>query len=621
MRNKPPARLKTCEAAARGGTAETDPPADLMAGRREPRRASWRTCVFGLVSVLALVPIGCGAAPPTYHARPWVKSGRQAMVASDSIHASRAGGEILRSGGNAVDAAVATSLALAVTRPYSTGLGGGGFFMVRLAATGEVFVLDARECAPAAATPDLFTKSRERWPDAPPLSRFGGLAVGVPGLPAGHRALLERFGTRPLKDLVEPARSLAADGFAIDADFRGAVRSTLQQIDDHPGLPQRTAALRRALLFDGRVPEIGTILIQPQLARTLQALSAQGLASFYTGDMAAQLVQAVRQDRGVMTAGDLTAYKPVWRKPIRVQYREHFDLFLMPPPSSGGICIAEALSILERWDLRAIHRKDPGLAAHLTVEAMKHAFADRARFLGDADHANVPVAVLTGKPHARSLAARINEQSVADSAAYGQTEPTSALPEDSGTSHFCVVDRWGNIVSATETINTGFGSLLYVEDLGIVLNNEMDDFTTEPGQVNVYGLRQSDANLVGPHKRPLSCMSPTIVLKDDRPFLAVGGSGGPRIISSVLQVLLNVLEYDLGPGEAVAEPRYHHQWQPDLLYRNDYPADHPVVIGLKRRGHQISDQKRGAVVQAVLVSDDGLIGASDPRKGGRPDGY
>lgn len=592
---------------------------DLMFSRHS-------AAVFSIRHILVLAfsciftATGCAELSQS-EARPWVRVGRLGMVASDSVYASRAGAEVLRSGGNAVDAAVATSLALAVTRPYSTGLGGGGFFMVRLTRTGEVFALDARECAPAAATPDLFTKGRERWPDAPPLSRFGGLAAAVPGLLAGHDVLLERFGTRPLKDLVEPARALAEDGFAIDADFRGAVRSTLEQIGNHPGLPQRTAALRQALLFDGRVPEVGTLLIQPQLARTLRALAAHGLAHFYTGDMATQLAQAVGQDRGVMTAGDLAAYRPVWRQPIRLQYRERFDLFLMPPPSSGGICIAEGLSILERWNLRAIHRKEPGLAAHLTVEAMKHAFADRARFLGDADHADVPVAMLTGKPHARRLAARINEQSVADSASYGQTEPTSGLPEDSGTSHYCVVDRWGNIVSATETINTSFGSLLYVESLGIVLNNEMDDFTTEPGQVNVYGLRQSDANLVGPHKRPLSCMSPTIVLRDGRPFLAVGGSGGPRIISSVFQVLLNILEYDLSPGEAVAAPRYHHQWQPDLLYRNDYPADHTDITGLKQRGHRISDQKRGAVVQAIFIDAGNLIGAGDPRKGGQPDGY
>ena len=216
---------------------------------------------------------------------------------------------------------------------------------------------------------------------------------------------------------------------------------------------------------------------------------------------------------------------------------------------------------------------------------------------------------------------RVNEQAVADSCAYGQAGPMTGLPDDGGTSHYCVVDRWGNIVSATETINTGFGSLLYVESLGVVLNNEMDDFTTEPGQVNAYGLRQSEANLVSPHKRPLSSMTPTIVLADGKPFLVVGGSGGPRIITAVLQVLLNVMDYELSVGDAVSAPRFHHQWEPDVLHRNDFPAEDPAVIGLKRRGHQISDRKRGAVVQAIRIDAGSLTGASDPRKGGQPDGF
>lgn len=578
-----------------------------------------RICSLIVSAVLAAT--GCAAVRGASPGRPWVKAGLAGMVASDSVHASRAGADVLRSGGNAIDAAVATSLALAVTRPYSTGLGGGGFYMIRLGRTGEVFVLDARECAPAAATPDLYTKSRERWPDAPPLSRFGGLAVAVPGLLAGHGVLLERFGSRPLKDLAEPARALAENGFEIDEDFRGAIGGTLDQIERHAGLSERTAGLRRGLLFDGRVPEVGAVLVQPQLARTLQQIAARGVNHFYTGEMAAELIRTIQRDRGVMTADDLAQYRPVWREPIRVQYRRRFELFLMPPPSSGGVCIAEMLNILERWDLRAVRREDPGLAAHLIVEAMKHAFADRAAFLGDADHATVPVQRLTGKAYAGRLAERIDVRATAGPSAYGDAGSESGLPDDGGTSHYCVVDRWGNVVSATETINTGFGSLLYAEGLGIVLNNEMDDFTTEPGQVNAYGLRQSDANLVGPHKRPLSSMSPTIVQKDGRPFLVVGGSGGPRIITAVLQVLLNVVEYDFEIGDAVSAPRSHHQWQPDALYRNDYAAEDPAIGGLKRRGHQISDQKRGAVVQAIRIDDTGLTAASDPRKGGQPDGF
>jgi gamma-glutamyltranspeptidase / glutathione hydrolase len=575
----------------------------------------------GLVVCAVLAVAGCAAAQGQVSARGWVQAGRGGMVASDSVYASRAGADVLRAGGNAIDAAVATSLALAVTRPYSTGLGGGGFYMIRLGKTGEVLVLDARECAPAAATPDLYIRSRERWPDGPPLSRFGGLAAGVPGLLAGHGVLLERLGSRPLKELAEPARALAENGFEIDEDFRGAIRSALEQIDRRPGLGERTAGLRRALLFDGRVPEAGAVLVQPQLARTLQRIAAGGVNHFYSGEMAAELIRTVRQDGGVMTADDLARYRPVWREPIRVQYRGRFELFLMPPPSSGGVCIAEMLNILEHWDLRAVRREDPGLAAHLTVEAMKHAFADRAAFLGDADHAAVPAGRLADKAVAGRLARRIDVRATASPSAYGQAGLTVGLPDDGGTSHYCVVDRWGNIVSATETINTGFGCLLYVEGLGIVLNNEMDDFTTEPGQVNAFGLRQSDANLVGPYKRPLSSMSPTIVDRDGRPFLVVGGSGGPRIITAVLQVLLNVLEYDFDIGDAVAAPRFHHQWQPDVLYRNDCAVEDPVIAGLRRRGHEISDQKRGVVVQAIRIDAGGLIGASDPRKGGQPAGF
>lgn len=559
--------------------------------------------------------------PRPCQARSWVQTGRLGMVASDSVHASRAGVAILRAGGNAIDAAVATSLALAVTRPYSTGLGGGGFYLIRLGKTGEVFVLDARECAPAAATPDLYARNREQWPEAPALSRFGGLAAGVPGLPAGHGALLERFGSRPLKDLAEPARVLAEKGFAIDEDFRAAIDSALEQIDKQPGLRERTVALRRALLFDGRDAEAGTVLVQPQLARTLQEIAVHGVNHFYSGAMAAELVRAVQQDRGVMTVDDLAQYRPVWREPIRVPYRRRFELFLMPPPSSGGVGVAEMLNILERWDLRAVRREDPGLAAHLTVEAMKHAFADRAAFLGDADHAAVPVGQLIDKGHAGRLADRIDVQATASPSSYGRAGSPTTLPDDGGTSHYCVVDRWGNIVSATETINTGFGCLLYVESLGIVLNNEMDDFTTESGQVNAYGLRQSDANLVGPRKRPLSSMTPTIVLKDGKPFLVVGGSGGPRILTAVLQVLLNVLDHEFDLGDAVSAPRFHHQWEPDVVYRNDYAADDPAIAGLRQRGHKVSDQRRGAVVQAIRIDADRLTGASDPRKGGQPAGF
>jgi gamma-glutamyltranspeptidase/glutathione hydrolase len=314
-----------------------------------------------------------------------------------------------------------------------------------------------------------------------------------------------------------------------------------------------------------------------------------------------------------MTKEDLSDYRPTWREPIRARYRK---LEVLPPPSSGGICIAETLNILENWPLGEIHQRDPGLAAHLSVEAVKHAFADRARHLGDADFAPVPVAKLTHEAYAAELARRIREDGVSAPRDYGWR-----VPEDAGTTHFCVADQWGNVVAATETINTGFGSLVLAEGTGVVLNNEMDDFTAEPGKRNAFGLVQSPLNEVAPGRRPLSSMSPTIVLARGKPVLAVGAAGGPRIITATLQVLLNVVEYGLPVEDAISKPRWHHQWDPDVVYANRFTESDPVVTGLRQRGHKVSDKSRDATVQALQIRDAGYIGACDPGKGGRPAGY
>ncbi|MBI4581825.1 MAG: gamma-glutamyltransferase family protein [Planctomycetes bacterium] len=565
--------------------------------------------------------------------------GTQGMVASDSEFASRAGCEVLKAGGNAVDAAVATSLALCVARPFSTGLGGGGFMMVRLGDTGDVYVLDYRECAPAAATPDMYVKARAASPDGPPASQYGGLAAGVPGLPAGLQAALERFGSRPLGELIEPARRLAAEGFPVDRSYLAAAKDLREEVARYPGLRKIAAGTQRTFLVGREDPRRragmpapqatpptlpgnredlaeGMIVRQPELAAALELIGRQGVDEFYRGRIAKAIVEAVRAAGGIMTVEDLAGYKPVWREALRTRYRDRYEVLLMPPPSSGGVAIAETLNILEHWDLAAIHQRDVGLAAHLTVEAVKHAFADRARYLGDADFARVPIARLTDKDHAARLAARIREAAVSAVDAYG-----SAPRDDAGTTHFCVADRRGNVVSVTETINTEWGCLVMAEPWGIVLNNEMDDFDVEPGKPNAYNLLQSTANAVGPGKRPLSSMSPTIVLADGKPVLVVGASGGPRIISGTLQVLVNVLDYGLGLDEAVARPRFHHQWQPNEVYRNDYAADDPVVVGLRDRGHKISRRRLGAIVLALRIEPGRFTGASDPRKGGRPAGY
>jgi gamma-glutamyltranspeptidase / glutathione hydrolase len=582
-------------------------------------RMSWK---LGWAVVLTAAVSAAGEAPMSTAGakKPWVAGGRDGMVASDSAYASRAGAEILRSGGNAIDAAAATSLALGVTRPYSTGLGGGGFLMVRLGKTGEVFILDYRECAPGAASRDMFVKARAGRPDASPPSQFGGLAVGVPGLLAGHAKLLGRFGTRTLAQVVEPARKLAAEGFAADENYCTNIRDAIAKLETHPDVAGIAATLKREYLRDGKALKVGDIVRGPAMAETLGLIAAQGPDAFYRGRVAEAIVKTVRASGGVMTLEDLAGYQPVWREPIRSRYRD-YEVLLMPPPSSGGICIAEALNILRNWDMKAVERRDPGLAAHLTVEAIKHAFADRARYLGDADFAKVPVSELTDEAHGRRLAGRINEDKTSKPEQYGWS-----LKDDSGTTHFCVADRWGNVVSATETINTGFGSLVVAEGTGVVLNDEMDDFTAEPGKANAFGLQQSVSNEVAPRKRPLSSMSPTIVLENGRPVLAVGASGGPRIISATLQVMLDVLDYGMLLDEAIRRPRVHHQWQPDVVYRNSFPADDPVIAGLRRRGHEISDSSREAIVQGLKIDGQAgkgaqLTGVSDPRKGGEPAGF
>lgn len=570
---------------------------------------------FAAAGMLALGGVVMGAqGEPASTAESWVARGAHGMVASDSREASRAGVEILKAGGNAIDAAAATAFALAVTRPYSAGLGGGGFLMVRFAESGQVFILDYRETAPSAATADMFVKARAAHPDAPPPSRFGGLAVAVPGHVAGHATLLKRFGRKTLAEVVEPARKLAAEGFAVDDNYRGCVEDGLQDIEKHR-LPSFTGAIRTALLCDGRVPAIGEKVRQPDMARTLERIGREGPDAFYRGEIARAIVDSVRKAGGVLTLEDLAQYKPAWREPIRSKYRQ-FEVLLMPPPSSGGICIAETLNILENWPLARIHQRDAGLAAHLTVEAIKHAFADRARYLGDADFVKVPVEKLTSEDYARELSRRIKEDATIAPKDYGLR-----LPEDAGTTHFCVADQWGNVVAATETINLTYGSLVVAEGTGVVLNNEMDDFTAEPGKANAFGLQQSDLNLVAPHKRPLSSMSPTIVLENGKPVLAVGASGGPRIITATLHVMLNVIEYGEPLGQAIGRPRFHHQWDPDEVSRNTFKPDDPVIEGLRRRGHKISDKKRDAVVQGLQIKDGAYIGASDPRKGGEPAGY
>ena len=365
----------------------------------------------------------------------------------------------------------------------------------------------------------------------------------------------------------------------------------------------------------GALRESGDILRQPKLARMLRLIRRDGPDAFYRGEIAKAIARAMQERGGQITERDLAEYKVARRKPIESSYRD-YHIITMPPPSSGGPCLVEALNILETVDLGGVWRRDRGLAQHYVVEAMKHAFADRARWMADTDFASVPVDLLTSKIYAAQLAEAIDVEQTQPIDTYGAIQ----LPDDSGTSHYSIIDQAGNCVVATETINTSFGSLAAIDEWGLILNNEMDDFAAHTQEANFYGLVQSPRNAPEPLKRPLSSMTPTMILKDDKPELLLGASGGPRIISSVLNVIVNILDYRLDAKDAILAPRVHHQWKPDDIYF-DKPAAREVVNSLRRRSHKISQRRKKGVVQAVWVDSNRMIGLSDPRKGGAPAGY
>lgn len=546
----------------------------------------------------------------------WIVRSDRGLVASDSREASQIGAQVLADGGNAFDAAVATSFALGVARPYSTGLGGGGFMVAYLAKEDRIVVLDFREQAPAKATPALYAAARKSDPNGPPPSVYGGLAVGVPGLLAGLDHMNRQWGTMPLKKLIEPAIGLARTGPLIDENFQAAATDMLGVYAQYPQMKNTFPDCGLLFLNRGAVPPLNSRKPNPGLAMALQRIADEGPRDFYEGKLAQSIVDNVYDTGGHLTLTDLKNYRVKERQPIRGRFGA-YEIISMPPPSSGGIALVQSLNTLTAWREQNPDKiPQPGTpaAAHLLIEVTKQAFADRARWLGDADFAKVPVAHLIDPAYATKLAQRITLDQPRDPNECG----TRQLPDDGGTSHFCVVDRDGNVVAITETINAGFGSFVVIAPYGIVLNNEMDDFVTQPGQANLYGLVQGDANLVAPGKRPLSSMSPTIVLKDGKPMLALGASGGPRIITAVLQVMLGVIDEGRPLEQAIERTRLHHQWQPDVVYFDRDP-DAKLADGLKELGHDISPQRRGAVVQAIVINETGqATGASDPRKGGQP---
>ncbi len=550
-------------------------------------------------ALLLLVPLLWGA---TARAHPQAATGREAMVVTAHPLASRAGLEVLRAGGGACDAAVAAAFALAVVEPYSSGLGGGGLVLAYGATDGRVRALDCRETAPAAARRDMFVRDGAADPR---LSQTGGLAVAVPGLVRGLAELHRAGGRLPWADLLQPAIVLARDGFAVDAELCARIEEEASRLD-----PAAQAILRPG----GATPAVGARLVQGDLARTLAAIAAGGAEAFYTGPLAAAIVAGARGAGGALTLADLAACRPVWREPVRGTYRG-LEVWSMPPPSSGGVLLVEMLNVLEGRDLAAAGWGS-ATAWRSLAGAMSLAFADRARWLGDPDFCPVPVARLTSPGYADSQRARLD-------AAFPAAAPAAAPVESSHTTHLSVIDAEGNVVAATLTINLSFGSGVIAPGTGVILNDEMDDFSAQPGAPNYFGLVGGEANAIAPGKRPLSSMTPTIVLRDGRPWLVLGSPGGSRIITAVLQVLVNVVDFGLDLETAVRAPRIHQQWSPPETGCEPLAMAPEVAAGLRARG--LSLAPRGAVgnVQAILVDPVTGIrtGVSDPRGIGEPAGY
>lgn len=530
------------------------------------------------------------------------------MVAAQEKIAAQVGADILKAGGNAVDAAVAVGFALAVTHPQAGNLGGGGFMLISLA-NGKKVAIDYRETAPAAASRDMFLDSngavdREK-------ARYSRASAGVPGTVAGLLHALDHYGTMSRAAVMAPAIKLAEEGFPVSYGLAYAFAKTSERLAADPS----TAAYFQHK--DGSSYRMGEILRQPDLAKTLIAIRDAGASGFYDGPIAGLIEAEMKSGGGLITREDLKAYRPIEREPVHGTY-QGYDIVSMPPPSSGGVHVIQMLNILEGFDLKKLGQ-DTADTIHRQVEAMRRAYADRAKFLGDPDFVHVPVTWLTSKSYAEELRAGINLERATRSADVSAGTPPSQ--EGDQTTHFSVMDKDGNAVANTYTLNLAFGSGYTVDGAGFFLNNEMDDFSSKPGAPNAYGLIGDEANAIEPGKRPLSSMAPTIVLKDGKPYLVTGSPGGSTIITVVLQEILNVLTFDMNVAEATAAPRIHHQWQPDNVITERGISDDTLRI-LEARGFILPKNADGTFQHRVLgransvMRKGGLfLGAADTRDG------
>jgi len=527
--------------------------------------------------------------------------GANAMVSSNSELASTAGTEILRAGGNAVDAAVATGFALAVTYPFAGNIGGGGFMVIRMA-DGRTAALDYREIAPLAATRDMFVDSTGKLTDR---SVVGHLASGVPGAVAGLDAALQRYGTMSLAQVMAPAIRLARDGFVVDSALFRSLGGARQRLCRFAGCP--------TFFPGGEAVAPGARLVQADLGRSLQLIAERGPQAFYDGPIAEALVAEMQRGGGIITREDLRRYEPKWREPVVSTYRGH-TLVTMPPASSGGITMTESFNILETF--APLPPFGSAQYLHLLAETFRRSFIDRNSKLADADFVAVPRDELTSKTYARTLAQQI------DLARASRTPAFRQAPEPEHTTHYSVVDRAGNAVATTTTINGGYGSAVWIPGGGFFMNNEMDDFAAQPGTANMFGLVQGEANAVQPGKRMLSAMSPTIVL-DARGevLLVVGAAGGPTIITATSQVILNVIEHGMNLADAMRAPRMHHQSLPDEIRLESVGFSEETVGLLRAMGHGIATTQGIANVNAVMRVPGGWHGVREPRSTGAAVGY
>ncbi len=555
----------------------------------------------GLLSALVAfaVPAGVASLPVP---NDLVARGAKACVVTAEPHATQVGLEVLRAGGNAVDAAVAVALALAVTHPQAGNLGGGGFLVLRFV-DGRQAALDFRERAPRAATADMYLR-----PDGSVDTdkvQFGASAAGVPGSPAGLLHALQKFGSRSLAQVAAPAIRLAREGIAVDQFLAADLAANRADLARHE-------PTRKVFFRDGEPLRQGDILVQQDLAATLERFAEKGLDGFYRGRTAELIVAAMQQGGGFVTAADLTDYTVREREPLQGSYRGH-DVLTMPPPSSGGIALLQMLNLLAGDDLKALGQGGSDYV-HLLTEVMRRAFADRSRWLGDPDHYAVPVAGLIGKEYAAKLAASIDREKKSDVA---PGVPPGGKESDD-TTHFSIVDAAGNAVACTTTINSTFGAMLVVDGAGFLLNNEMDDFSSKPGAPNQFGLVGGKANAIAPGKRMLSSMTPAIVTKNGELELVLGAPGGGRIITAVLQVLLNVVDHGMGLEQAVRAPRVHHQWLPDEIVWEPLALSPDVRKALAAKGHAFAGRPRGiGQVFAIQMLPGGVrLGVCDHRSGG-----